>query len=383
MAADMEFCLLGPLLVRRGGVDVPVPQAKQRAVLAALLLNANRIVSVEELAEVLWGSAPPPSARVTIQNYVRRLRHALGETAPAWISTQPRGYLTRVAAGEMDVSRFEDLLGSARTAARDSSWARAGAQARAALSLWRGEALEDVESELLTRRDVARLTEMRLQALELRIEADLRVGSQADVIAELQRLADAQPLREHLHALLMLALYRCARQAEALAAYRRAWQMLVDELGVEPGAELQELHQRMLAHDSALTALIPAGTRGAIDPARPEAQQRNPAMVPRQLPTTVRHFTGRAAELAALTSMREGFTGLTVVISAIAGTAGVGKTALAVQWAHQVADRFPDGQLYVNLRGFDPGRPGRRRTPGDRGAGCPVRAAAAGPAGRG
>jgi DNA-binding SARP family transcriptional activator/Tfp pilus assembly protein PilF len=345
----MEFCLLGPLAVRVGGALIQVQPGKQRAVLAVLLLNANQVVPVDELAETLWGSAPP-SARVTVRNYVKRLRHALGDAERARISTQPRGYLISVDAGELDVTRFEALLGTARAAARDGSWDAAAGQARAALALWRGEPLADVESEVLALREVPRLAEMRLEAMETRVDADLHLGRHAEVIGELRQLVAASPLRERLHALLMLALYRDSRQAEALAAYRQARQVLVEELGAEPGARLRELHLRMLTGDHALSGLDPA----------PLACGAPVPVVPRELPAAVGYFVGRERELMALTGLLDQ-TGDelpgTVVISAIGGTAGVGKTALAVHWAHLVAERFPDGQLYVNLRGYDPGQP--------------------------
>ena len=346
VAAITEFCLLGPLVVRRDGVPVPVPAGKQRAVLAVLLLNAGQVVRLDELAETLWGADPPPSARVTVQNHVMRLRQALGQADRTRIATQPGGYLIRVAAGELDVSRFEALLRAARAAARDGSWDRSAARARAALSLWRGEPLADAGSEVLVLREVPRLAEMRLQALEARIEADLQMGDHAGVIGELRQLAGRYPLRERLHGLLMRALYRDGRQGEALAAYRQARVVLVTELGAEPGAGLRELQQQILTADPVLAGATPV---------RPPAGRGQP-VVPRQLPGTVRHFTGRAAELAALTGLLDqpGDTGPgAVVISAIGGTAGVGKTALALHWANQVADRFPDGQLYVNLRGYD------------------------------
>ncbi|MGH3201136.1 MAG: tetratricopeptide repeat protein [Streptosporangiaceae bacterium] len=347
MASGTEFCLLGPLLVRNGGAVVPVRRGKQRAVLAALLLSAGKAVSLHELAEILWGPWPPPSARVTIQNYVMRLRQALGDTGGSRISTQPRGYLIRVDPGELDVARFESRLGAAREAARDSSWETAADQSRLALSLWRGEPLSDVDSEVLAVREVPRLAELRLQALEVRIDADLHLGRQAEVIAELRQLVTGHPLRENLRGLLMLALYRDGRQAEALAAYQDVRGVLVEELGTEPGAGLCELHQRMLTGDQALA--VP-------DPAPPPVS----AAVPRELPAGVAHFTGRTSELAALTGLLDPpgdqLPG-TVVISAIGGTAGVGKTALAVHWAHRAKGHFPDGQLYVNLRGYDPAQP--------------------------
>ena len=247
MTPKLEFCLLGPVVVRRDGAVLPVPRGSQRAVLAVLLLNAGRVVSVGEIAETLWGPAPPPSAPATVRNYVKRLRQVLGDADQARIVTRSPGYVIRAGPGELDVARFEVLLDGARTAARGGSWAAAADQARAALALWRGEPLADVESQALALSEMPRLAELRLQAAELRIDAELRLGRHGAVIAELQRLAAAHPLREHLHALLMLALYRDGRRAEALAAYQHARRVLVDELGAEPGAELRELHRQILS----------------------------------------------------------------------------------------------------------------------------------------
>jgi DNA-binding SARP family transcriptional activator len=347
VAAETEFCLLGPLLVRQAGTVVPVPPGKQRALLAALLLSARRLVPIDDLVEALWGPVPPPSARASLQTYVMRLRKSLADTGPSRISTQPDGYLISVGPGELDVERFESSLAAARDAAAAGTWAEAAAVLRTALSLWRGQPLSGVPSDTLARREVPRLAELRLQALEARIDADVHVGRHADVIAELSQLASAHPLRERLHGLLMLALYRNGRQAEALAAYRRVRRMLVDELGTEPGSELRKLHQQILDADPDLEVPLPGPlTAGGPGP-----------VVPRELPGPPRHFVGRAEELAELTKLldqaSDDMPG-TVVISAISGSAGVGKTALAVQWANQVAGRFPDGQLYANLRGFDP-----------------------------
>jgi DNA-binding SARP family transcriptional activator len=362
MPEAMEFGLLGPLMVRSGETEVPVPRGHQRALLAILLLEANRPVPVEAIAEALWGPAPPRSAPVAIRSYIRWLRLALGQVGRARISTQSRGYQIRVDDGELDLARFERLLASAQAAVRNGSWQEAAGQAREALSCWRGEPLADIESDALALREAPRLAELRLQAAEIRVDADLRLGGQAEVIAELQHLCAAHPLREHLYALLMLALYRCGRKAEALAAYQRLRAVLVEELGADPGAELQTLHHQILTADPVLAVREPAAV--AMPGARPGAAGRaGPGVasgmmptVPRQLPTTVAYFTGRAAELAVLAQMLDQAGGDppgAVVISAIGGMAGVGKTALAVRWAHQVAPRFGDGQLYVNLRGFD------------------------------
>jgi len=358
-----EFGILGPIEVRAAGAVRPIRPGKQRVLLAALLLSANQAVSVDEIAEIFWGLAPPPSARVTIQNYVMRLRQALADTGSSRISTQSRGYQMRVAAGELDVTRFEALLGSARAAVRDSSWGTAAARASAALSLWRGEPLADVDSEALAARDGPRLAELRLQALEIRIDADLHLGRHAEVIVELQRLIRDHPLRERFHGLLMLTLHRDGRQGEALAAYQHVRRLLVDELGTEPGAGLREVHQQVLTVAPALTSRpapeLPQANASnghqetATKPLRP--QRRMIRVVPRQLPAPVRHFVGRLDEQSALDALLDSVSASPgPVLAAITGTAGIGKSALALQWAHRAAQRFPDGQLYVNLRGYDP-----------------------------
>ena len=357
MPQELEFCLLGPVVVRCGDATLPVPRGRQRGVLAVLLLNAGRVVSVSEIAETLWGPAPPPSATVTVRNYVKRLRRVLGDADQARIITRSPGYMIQVDPGELDVTRFEALLDHARNAARDGAWAAAAEHAREGLALWRGQPLADVESQALALGEIPRLAELRLQTAELRFEAELGLGRPGEVIAELERMAAAHPLREHLHALLMLALYRDGRQAEALAAYQHARRVLVAELGAEPGAELRELQRQILTTGRGRPGPGP-GRRPLGDPGT--ARDRPGLVVPRELPAPVPQFVGRAAELASLTGMLEQASAQrpqTLVISAIAGMAGVGKTALALQWAHQVADRFPDGQLYVNLRGYDPGRP--------------------------
>jgi DNA-binding SARP family transcriptional activator/tetratricopeptide (TPR) repeat protein len=366
-----EWLLLGPLAVRVSGVAVPVTSGKHRVVLAGLLLNAGRVVRSDELAAMIWSGSPPVSARPTLRNYVKLLRRALADDGSSRIVTHPGGYQIDVRPGELDVSRFETLCGTARQAARRGGWEEAAARLREALALWRGEPLADVPSDLLLR-TVPRLAELRLQALESRVDADLQLGRQAELIGELRELAVTFPFRERLHAMLMLALYRDGRQADALAAYRQARQVLVGELGAEPGAELSGLHQRILRGDRTLmtasrpvTADRPAATasRGGAARAARSAEVPAPARsypleraVPRQLPAPVRHFAGRAGELKVLEELLSEAAGGggTVVISAIGGTAGIGKTTLAVHWAHRVAGRFPDGQLYVNLRGFDP-----------------------------
>jgi WD40 repeat protein/DNA-binding SARP family transcriptional activator len=332
MARSMEFRLLGPLEVRCDGADVAIASPKQRAVLAALLLDAGRVVPVARLIDTLWGlEEAPRTARITVQNYVMRLRQTLGDAGPERISTRPPGYLISVEPGELDVTRFEELLGSARTAARQHAWGAAAEHARSALSLWRGDPLADMESDRLMREEVPRLMDLRLRAQETRIDADLHLGNHGEVVAELRGLAAVHPEREGLHAQLMLALYRDGRQAEALAAYQRARQALVDEIAAEPGLELRELHQRILAADPAL-ALAPP-TAPAAPAAGPGA---GPTAIGRDSPyqglsafqeRDAAFFYGRemATEqlLGRMSSQLDG-SGLLVV----AGASGVGKSSL-------------------------------------------------------
>jgi DNA-binding SARP family transcriptional activator len=289
MTPKLEFCLLGPLVVRCGGVALPVPRGRQRAVLAMLLLNAGRVVSVGEIAETLWGTAPLPSAPATVRNYVKRLRRVLGDAGQARIVTRAPGYVIRVGPGELDAARFEALLEGARDAARGGSWETAADRAQAALALWRGEALADVESEALALREVPQLAELRLQAAESRVDAGLRLGRHGAVIADLERMAAAHPLREHLHALLMLALYRDGRQAEALAVYQHARRVVVDELGAEPGAELRELHRQILI--TGPVRVSPESRQLPPGDGRPAGVRPGP-VVPRELPGPVPQFVG-------------------------------------------------------------------------------------------
>jgi DNA-binding SARP family transcriptional activator/tetratricopeptide (TPR) repeat protein len=345
----MWFGLLGPLLVCDGESVIRVPAARHRVLLAVLLLHTGTIVNVDTLAEMVWDGAPPAGARITLRSHVSRLRQVLGPRVGARMVTRYPGYLIEAGEEEVDLLRFRGLYREGAAAVRSGQWAQAAETLGEALGIWRGEPLADVPSDLLRRDEVPGLDQHRLQAQEWEIEAGLQLGRHTELVAELHSLTAAHPLRERFHAQLMLAQYRCGRQAEALATYQRARQLLVEALGTDPGTELRELHGRILAADPALEAPRPASAM---------TRDAGPS-VPRQLPAPVAHFAGRAEELAALTRL-DGSAGQApeaIVISAIDGTAGVGKTALAVRWAHQVADRFPDGQLYVNLRGYDPGLP--------------------------
>jgi DNA-binding SARP family transcriptional activator/tetratricopeptide (TPR) repeat protein len=356
----VEFGLLGPLVVRAGGSRVMVSAGKQRVLLAALLLRANEVVGAGELAQAVWEGQPPETARVTLQNYVKRLRQALGPLGYQRIVTRPTGYLIEVMPGELDVTRFAELQAAAVSAARAASWDVVSAKLSEALGLWRGRPLADVPSGVLVAGAVPRLTEMRLEALEARVEADLHLGRHREVVAEVRGLAAAEPLRERLAELLMLALYRSGQQASALEAYRQVRRHLVEQIGIEPGPGLRELNQRILRSDRTLL-LAPLAGGGVPASSPPPAEQRAAAdapLSPNMLPAAAPDFTGRARELVQLRAL----SGLLrpagpVLITAIGGTAGVGKTALAVHWARRGAADFPDGQLYVNLRGFGPADP--------------------------
>jgi len=245
----MEFRILGPVEVRDDGHVVRLGGGKQRAVLALLLLNANRIVASDRMIELLWGERPPATAATALHGHISALRKALGREV---IATRPPGYVLETAIGELDLERFEWLWAEGRDALERGDSARGAERLRAALALWRGEALSDIGFEPFVQAEAARLEGLRLDAVQDRIEADLATGRGPELVGELERLVAAEPLRERLRAQLMLALYRSGRQADALDSYRRARRQLVSELGIEPGPALRDLEGRILAHDPAL-----------------------------------------------------------------------------------------------------------------------------------
>jgi DNA-binding SARP family transcriptional activator len=209
----VEFGVLGPLQVNGGDAALP---AKQRILLAVLLLHANRVVSVDTLIDAVWGDAPPSSARTTLQGYVKQLRQNTVLRVGGRVITRSPGYQIAVAAGELDLDRFTGLCDSARAAAAAGDWAGAAGRFGQALTLWRGDPLADIPSATVHRTEVPRLAELRMRAVESRVQAELRLGRHSELVAELRRLAGGDPLREGLHGQLMLALYRSGRQAEAL-----------------------------------------------------------------------------------------------------------------------------------------------------------------------
>src|SRR5215218_8161274 len=250
---SMKFRILGPLEASEAGREVAIGSGKQRVVLTLLLLHPNEVLSKDRLIDVLWGESPPPTAAKMLHNYVSQLRRSLGGDGAAALETRGNGYLLRLDRGERDLDRFEELLSRGRALGADDPKAAADLL-REALALWRGPPLADFTYEDFAREEISRLEELRLNALEERIEADLALGRQADLVAELRRLVGEHPLRERLRAQLMLVLYRSGRQAEALEVYQDARRALLEERGLEPGAALRELEARILREDPKLGA---------------------------------------------------------------------------------------------------------------------------------
>jgi DNA-binding SARP family transcriptional activator/Tfp pilus assembly protein PilF len=350
----VRFAVLGPVRAWRGDAEVKLGSPQQRAVLAMLLVHEGAQVTSEGLVDGVWGDRAPDTAFHVIRVYVHRLRQALGREEPGQIRSVGGGYALDVDAQLCDLTRFTQLLAEARQARADGNPAVATDLYAEGLELWTGPALAGVPGPYAATQR-GRLKELRLSAQEEHLAAvmDLRRYDQA--ATELSALAEAHPLRERLRELQMLALYGAGRQAEALEAFGRTRLLLREELGVDPGPGLRAMHERILAMDPDLLEPAPAPAPApAATPAAPTAAPAGPGTpVPAQLPADVAHFTGRAEHFAALTALA-GRAGATVVVSAIGGSAGIGKTALTVHWAHRNAGLFPDGALYANLRGFDP-----------------------------
>jgi DNA-binding SARP family transcriptional activator/tetratricopeptide (TPR) repeat protein len=337
----VEFRLLGSIEADVNGRSVDLGPRRQRCVLVALVVDANRTISVDELIERAWGSAAPRRARETLYTYLSRLRHVLAVAEEFGLSRRSGGYQLTVDEQAVDLHRFHQLTGQGRTTESD---AQAGAFFEQALVLWRGEALHGLDTPWINGIR-AGLDSARFAAELDHADRRLRQGQHAELVGGLAARTAANPLDERLAGQFLLALYRCGRQAEALEYYARIRARLIEELGADPSPTLQHLHQRILTADPALAAGAPSSVEPAAQP-----------IVPRQLPAAPRSFTGRAAELAALSRAIDSraVTGDTMAISALGGAGGVGKTWLALHWAHRNLDRFPDGQLFVNLRGFDP-----------------------------
>ncbi|MEU0773629.1 BTAD domain-containing putative transcriptional regulator, partial [Streptomyces sp. NPDC006135] len=407
----LRFGLLGPPVLyddAPGGAARAIGSPKTRVLLAALLLDAGRVVSVESLKDALWGGAPPLSAQASLHNHVARLRRLLGD--PERLRTVPSGYVLRVDEGELDVHVFDAHVAAARTAHAGQDWERVVAECGSALALWRGAPLAGLPPEVGGYAFARRLREARLLLLEWRYDAELALGGPRldGLVPELAALTGEYPLREVYHRQLMLALHRTGRRAEALAVHRDLRTRLIDELGIEPGPGIREAHVEVLrgakghgggsggpgegergsgspidpggpgarpsagAGPDASHSQAPAGpspsalaptphsppppgpqTPGAQRPARTPAPPPTATPLPAQLPPPPAHFTGRAAEREALGRALTAPTPHPTAV--VSGMPGVGKSALALHVAHALAERFPDGQLYLNLHGATPG----------------------------
>ncbi|WP_128510785.1 AfsR/SARP family transcriptional regulator [Streptomyces inhibens] len=356
----VEICLLHTIGAQVDGREVDLGHLRQRQVLAALLVDANRPVSVERLIDRLWGECPPQRAATTLYSYVSRLRRVIEELGVS-ISRHPNGYVCEVDPRTVDLHRFRDLVARARSAGDETCAARLLTEA---LRLWPSDAPTEPDTPWFNAlRDT-------LEGERLGAELDLndlllRQGRESELLAPLRLRAQAHSLDERIAAQLMLALHRQGRTPQALEIYRGIRRLLESELGLAPGPSLQQLHQDILVGAPNLDADRPAGPlghptagSGSGDSAdgSPAAPAARPFPVPRQLPPPPPVFTGRGRAMAELDRLLEppSCRGGTVAIACIGGSGGIGKTCLALHWAHQRLDRFPDGQLYLNLRGFEP-----------------------------
>ena len=351
----MWFGILGPVVIRPDDSPDPIhiEPRMPRTLLAALLLNANKVVSTGRLSAALWGEAPPRSATASLYNHMTRLRRIVGPLAAGRIRAEAAGYTITVAEGEFDRDSFLARCEQGHRYRADEDWARASEAFGQALSLWRGEPAAEVPGLDEWQAVVQRLVETRWQALEARIEADLHLGRSRELIGELRALTIEHPLRESYHRQLMIALARADRQTEALDIFQQLRRTLVEQLGIEPSPALQQLHQQLLCP----AAELAEPTRESAGSVAELAGARH------QLPADTRVFTGRERELAELLDLARDSADSTAgtaetapVISTINGMGGVGKSALAIHAAHLLRTWYPDGQLFVDLRGYTPGQ---------------------------
>ena len=394
--------VLGPVTAWYSDQELTVGQPRQQAVLGILAMRANRVISRGELVDAVWGQDPPASAEGGIYTYIAGLRRIIEPNrslrGPGRVLVSSgAGYVLHLVPGQPDAVSFEQHLGRARQLRKSGDRAGAVTALNAALGLWRGIAFAGVPGPFAETERI-RLGELRSMAAEERADVLLALGRHEEVVPDLTAMVADHPLRERMRGLLMIALYRCGRQAEALRVFTAGRRVLAEELGINPGADLSRIHAQVLASDAALSMTPADGDDGAVrlaavnggtpDPASPDAlaadlvadpgpSQRlgepDPDLpVPAQLPLEPPGFSGRHDELAELQSAAddaaagdvaaddlttEDATPESVPIVVISGTAGVGKTALALRFGHQIAKRFGGGQLYVNLRGLDPATP--------------------------
>ncbi|MEU3921880.1 BTAD domain-containing putative transcriptional regulator [Streptomyces sp. NPDC029004] len=347
----MRINLLGPLQAYGDDhrVDMAPAAQKVRQTLAMLVLNAGRVVPFEQLMDELWNDNPPASAHTALQTYVYQLRKrfSLGNprsggavrVAGPLLGTVDGGYQLSLPADHVDVFRCEPLLARARAEFRDEDFARARDTAAAALQLWRDDALVDVRKGPALKAEAVRLKELRTSAHHLRIEADLHLGRHHEVLGELASMAGREPTDERAQGNLMTALYRMDRRAEALQVYRRTRERIATELGLDPSPQLEALHTAVLTSDEAL--LRPAGRLTAVTAA---------TRAPCHLPAPRERLTGRASQLARLTTVLAGRAREDRPLVIVGGAPGTGKSELCLHAAHQVSGHYPDGRLYARLR---------------------------------
>ena len=378
--------VLGPVTAWYGGQELPVGQPRQQAVLGILAMRANRVISRGELVDAVWGQDPPASAEGGIYTYVAGLRRIIEPNrslrGPGRVLVSSgAGYVLHLVPGQPDAVAFEQDLGRARQLRKAGDPAGAVAALNSALKLWRGIAFAGVPGPFAETERV-RLGELRSAAAEERADLLLALGRHKEVVPDLTAMVADHPLRERMRGLLMIGLYRCGRPAEALRVFQDGRRVLAEELGIDPGGELSRIYQQVLTLDPALsgpnelavrsanTSALPdddaAGAETGLDdgrePLRPGLPETTLTPVPAQLPLDAPGFSGRHSELGLMREMLPDDSGAaepgqTVPIVVLSGTAGTGKTALAVRFGRQVAKRFGDGQLYVNLRGLDPATP--------------------------
>jgi DNA-binding SARP family transcriptional activator len=360
----VRVSVLGPVTAWQGEHEISPGQPRQRAVLGVLATRANRVVSRSELVDAVWGHQSPASAEGGIYTYVAGLRRILEPDRPRRdpgrvLVSAGAGYMLRLGPDALDAVVFERDLGQARKLRAQGDLSASANMLDHALGLWRGMAFAGVPGPFADA-ERQRLAELRTAAAEERADVFIALGRHEEALPDLTVLVAEHPMRERSRGLLMIALYRCGRQAEALQAYRDARDALAEELGIDPGSELSRIHQQVLAMDPALDPPKAAVTAAAAAGQGTEGREDG---IPAQVPLEISGFTGRQSELGRLHSMLPGTAGTTIPVAVITGMAGIGKTALAIRFARQVLPQFPDGQLYVNLRGFDPS--GLPLQPGD------------------
>ena len=343
--AGMIFTVLGPVRVYGGGTVSDLGRSQRRGLLGYLLLNAGRVVTMEALIEALWGGAPPPSARAQIYSGIHVIRRELRASGIDEVASTRGGYTLRADAANLDLALFEEC---ARQAGTGQPPEQVVQSLRRGLALWNGPALSDASGAYVEAAR-AHLEEMRLGCVETLIEAELALGRHDRAIGELRRLVAEHPLRERLHEQLMLALYRGGRRTEALDLSRDLRRRLVEEHGLDPGQGVIELEQAILRADPVLAPPPDGVLHGSLT----AGPARAPSRAPAQLPADTSDFTGRDRELAQVLPALAGRHGNAPPICAVTGPPGVGKTVFAVHAGHRIRESYPDGQLFVDLRGAD------------------------------